>query len=124
MRTLKINNAKLKIKLATTPKEMVKGLKNVTSMPQDEGMLFCYPREEILSFWMKSTPIPLSIAFIDKNKRIIQIEDMEPYDETSIKSSKPAKWALEVNRGWFDDNNIKIGDSIIYGRSINIKISK
>lgn len=124
MKTLKINGAKLKVRPVSTPEEMSKGLMGVSYMPQDEGMLFCYPKEQILSFWMKSTPIPLTIAFIDKNKRIIQIEDLQPNDETSVKSTAPAKWALEVNRGWFKKNNIKVGDTIIYGRLVNIKINK
>jgi hypothetical protein len=71
---------------------------------------------------MKNTKIPLSIAFIDKNKKITQIENMEPYDETGIKSNKPAKWALEVNSGWFDDHNISVGDKVDIPKSKKIKI--
>ena len=74
---------------------------------------------------MKSTPIPLSIAFIDKDKKIIQIEDLEPYDEASVHSDRPAKWALEANQGWFDRNNISIGDKInIPGRLVKIRVIK
>ena len=122
---IKINNAKLKTKLAITGEQMAKGLMDVAEMPEDEGMLFCYPEEKILTFWMKSTPIPLSIAFIDRDKKITQIEDLEPYDETSVHSDRPAKWALEANQGWFDRNNISIGDKInIPTRLVKIRVIK
>lgn len=124
-KVVKINNAKLKVKLAVTGEQMAKGLMDVAEMPEDEGMLFCYPEEKILTFWMKSTPIPLSIAFIDRDKKIIQIEDLEPYDEASVHSDRPAKWALEANQGWFDRNNISIGDKInIPGRLVKIRVIK
>lgn len=122
MRSLSIGNTKLKVKTATTPAAMARGLMHISSLPADEGFLFCYPKEDILSFWMKNTKIPLSIAFIDKNKKITQIENMEPYDETGIKSNKPAKWALEVNSGWFDDHNISVGDKVDIPKSKKIKI--
>ena len=123
---IKINNAKLKVKLAVTEKQMAKELMNVTEMPENEGMLFCYPEERKLTFWMKSTPIPLSIAFIDKDKKIIQIEDLEPYDETSVQSDRAAKWALESNQGWFNQNNISVGDKIKFlgNKLIKVKVVK
>ena len=125
MKTVKINNAKLRVKLALTGKQMAKGLMDIAEMPENEGMLFCYPEEKILTFWMKSTPIPLSIAFIDKDKKIIQIEDLEPYDESSVSSDTPAKWALEANQGWFDRNNISVGDKInIPKQLVKIRIIK
>lgn len=125
MKTIKINNAKLKVKLAVTGEQMAKGLMDVAEMPEDEGMLFCYPEEKILTFWMKSTPIPLSIAFIDKDKKIIQIEDLEPHDESSVNSDRPSKWALEANQGWFDRNNISVGDKInIPTRLVKIRVIK
>ena len=88
-------------------------------------MLFCYPEEKHLSFWMKKTPLPLSIAFIDANKRIIQIEKLKPHDEAGVKTKAPAKWALEVNQSWFDNNNIKVGDVVdIPSRDIKIRVLK
>lgn len=118
--------AHLKVRIADTKEKMVKGLMNDTSLGKNEGMLFSYPDEQILSFWMKSTPLPLSIAFINKNKEIIQIEDLEPYDEQSVKSKNKAKWALEAHRGWFKKNNVKFGDkiSIIEQRTLKIKVIK
>ena len=124
--SIKIGDADLNVRLATTPKQEAKGLMDVSKLPENEGMLFCYPEEKILSFWMKSTPIPLSIAFFDRNKKIIQIEDLKPNDEASIKTERPAMWALEVNQGWFQKNNISLGEKMILNnkRSINIKIVK
>ena len=124
--SIKIGDAELDVKLATTPKQQAKGLMNVSKLPKNEGMLFCYPEEKILSFWMKSTPIPLSIAFFDRNKKIIQIEDLAPNDETSIKTERPAMWALEVNQGWFKENNISLGEKMKLNdeKSIKIKIIK
>ena len=61
---------------------------------------------------MIDTTIPLSIAFIDENNRIIQIEDMIPLSDKSVESNKPAMYALEVNKGWFKDNGIGVGDLI------------
>ena len=125
MQTIKVGNSKLNVNIVRKPSQMAKGLMGISKMPKDEGMLFSYPEEKILSFWMKSTPLPLSIAFIDKNKKIIQIEDLKPFDETSVKSIKPAMWALEVNKGWFCGNKIKIGDKIVLpSRVIKINISR
>ena len=125
MKTITLNNTKLNVKTANSPSEHACGLMNITSLPENHGMLFCYPEEKHLSFWMKDTQIPLSIAFIDKDKRIIQIEDLEPFDEAGVKTILPAKWALEVNKGWFNNNNVKLGDVVdIPSRDIKIRVLK
>ena len=125
MKLLKVGNAELKVKLAYTGQQQARGLMNITSLPDNEGMLFCYPEEKHLSFWMKKTPLPLSIAFIDANKRIIQIEKLQPHDEAGVKTKAPAKWALEVNQDWFDNNNIKVGDLVDIPQSkIKIRVVK
>ena len=94
-----------------------------TKLPENEGMLFIYRREEILSFWMKNTTIPLSIAFIDKKGIITEIRDMKPLGMDSIRSAKPAQYALEVNRGWFTKNGIKVGSKVeLNFRRVNISI--
>jgi hypothetical protein len=78
-------------------------------MPPDGGMLFVFPAEQPRSFWMKDTPLPLSIAFLDAERRIINIVDMQPFDETSHASAGPAKYALEVHQGWFAERGIEAG---------------
>ena len=72
-------------------------------------MLFVFDREEPLSFWMKNTRLPLSIAFIDKGGRIVDIQDMEPFSLESHTSTHPARYALEMNQGWFEREGIKVG---------------
>ena len=123
MKIIKVGNAELKVKLATTEEQQARGLMNISSLPKDHGMLFVYQKEKYLSFWMKNTSIPLAIAFIDKNKRITQIELLEPYNEAVVKSKQPSQWALEVNQDWFNNNNVGIGDTIdIFNREIKIRV--
>ena len=82
------------------------------SIPENEGMLFVYPEPDMLSFWMKNTQIPLSLAYIDEAGKIFQFVDMKPHDETSHPSESQAQYVLEVNVGWFKKHGIKIGDVI------------
>ena len=89
------------------------GLMNRNSLPDGEGMLFIFENEQFLSFWMKNTTIPLSIAFIASDGRILDIKDMRPLDESSVLSSRPAKYALEVPQGWFDRAGIRTGDRLV-----------
>ena len=75
-------------------------------------MLFIYPSERIIKLWMKDTLVPLSVAFLNKNKKIINIEKMKPNQTKVIYKSKDlAIYAIEVNLGWFEANNVKVGDS-------------
>ena len=114
MLPLTINNVPIKVKMARTGREQQRGLMFVNSLPQDEGMLFCYPKPQPMSFWMKNVKIPLSIAFINKNGKIISIRDMSPGSLESVKSPIPCRWALEMNQGWFKGNGVAVGD-FLYG---------
>lgn len=98
--------------IADTAAEWQTGLMGRTALAQDAGMLFVYDQEQLLSFWMKDTLIPLSIAFIDSQGRIVDIQDMQPLDETSHQSAVPAQYALEVNQGFFGERGIMIGDTV------------
>ena len=81
-------------------------------LSKNKGMLFIYPSERIIKLWMKDTLLPLSVAFLDKNKIIINIERMEPNQTNVIYKSKDlALYAVEVNQGWFEINKISVGDS-------------
>jgi uncharacterized membrane protein (UPF0127 family) len=128
MKTIKVGNKTLKVKLAITPKQQKRGLMNIQGMPPtqlapNEGMLFVYQREEMISFWMRNTTLPLSIAFIDKKGYITEIKDMEPASDASVRPERPAQYALEVNRGWFSKNDVRVGDKVDLGlRRINISI--
>lgn len=109
---LRIRDVRLSVELAVTSEQRRKGLMYRKSMPEYAGMLFVYPYEQRLRFWMRNTYIPLSIAFIDSDGVIFQIERMRPLDETGVCSTQPARFALEVNRGWFRRNMIGLGDRI------------
>ena len=111
---LAIKGKTLKVEVAQTEPEKAQGLMFRDSLGQEQGMLFVYEKEEFLSFWMKNTRLPLSIAFIDRNHRIVDIQDMEPFSLATHGSAIPAKFALEVNRGWFQKNGIHVGDSVFF----------
>jgi len=81
-------------------------------LPENTGMLFSWPDESIRSFWMKNTTLPLSIAYISSTGRVLNIEDLNPLDLTSVASTAPAAHALEMNRGWFTKNGITPGSRI------------
>ncbi|MGI8865953.1 MAG: DUF192 domain-containing protein, partial [Rubrobacteraceae bacterium] len=80
----------------------------------ERGMLFVYPDEREMSFWMKNTLIPLSIAYIDSEERIVDIQDMKAMDDepTHYVSAEPAQYALEVNKGFFDERGVEVGDTV------------
>lgn len=102
----------LQVELAQTDEQRQKGYMERKNIPEETGMLFIFEKSQILSFWMKNTPTPLSIAYIDSNGKIRDIFDMKPYDLSSTMSSVSVKYALEVPQGWFKKNNIQIGDKI------------
>ena len=109
---LTINGHRITAEVATTPDERANGLMNRFSLQPDHGMLFVFEKPERLSFWMKNTYIPLSIAFIDGGGRIVNIEDMAPQTETTHWSRGPARYALEMRKGWFVERGIKAGDRV------------
>jgi hypothetical protein len=109
---LTIRGKTIKVEVVRTETEKEKGLMFREQMGRDEGMLFVYEREEMLTFWMKNTRLPLSIAFIDKAGKIVDIQDMEPFSLETHVSAYPAKYALEMNRGWFAGEGIKVGDLV------------
>jgi uncharacterized protein len=88
------------------------GLMYRSSMPSNVGMLFIFDEAAAQCMWMKNTLIPLSVAFIDEHGAVINIEDMAPQTEDSHCALKPARYALEMNRGWFAARGIKPGSRI------------
>ena len=109
---LTINGHKLTAEVAATPEQRAVGLMNRFSLRPDNGMLFVFERPEPLSFWMKNTFIPLSIAFLDDQGRILNIEDMAPQTETTHWSKGPGLYALEMRKGWFAEREVKAGDRV------------
>jgi uncharacterized membrane protein (UPF0127 family) len=104
----------VRVEVADDLAEQTKGLMYRTALGEDRGMLFVYPDERILSFWMKNTLIPLSIAYIDSEGRIVDILDMKPLDDKPphYVSSEPVQYALEVNRGLFEERGVRVGDRV------------
>ena len=109
---LSINGHKITAEVAATPEQRATGLMHRFSLKPDHGMIFVFERPEPLSFWMKNTFIPLSIAFIAPDGRIVNVDDMAPQDETSHWSRGPALYALEMRKGWFAERGIKAGDTV------------
>ena len=107
------SSAFINAEIASTSEQRAQGLMFRTELPDGEGMLFVFERDDFLSFWMKDTLIPLSIAFILSDGRIVEIRDMEPGNLTPIVSSRSVRYALEVPQGWFSRVNITVGDRII-----------
>ncbi len=85
------------------------GLMRRKSMAQGAGMLFVFDESASHCMWMKNTLIPLSVAFIDERGQIANIADMQPLDETSHCASRPVRYALEMNQGWFKKRGIGAG---------------
>ncbi len=109
---IEINNKILYVEIADSDQKRALGLMFRKYLPDSIGMLFIFDSSGIYPFWMKNTYIPLSIAFIDENYEIIDIIDLEPFDETSVFPLRKFKYALEVNRNWFKKNNVKVGDKV------------
>ena len=84
------------------------------TIPDGTGMLFIFEKDQILSFWMKNTPNPLSIAYIDSKGKIRDIYDMTPYSLSSIISTVSVRYALEVPQGWYKKNGITVGDTVVF----------
>ena len=101
------------IEIADTDQKTMQGLMYRSSMPQNAGMLFLMPREDIQGFWMRNTYIPLDMIFVNSNKQIVTIHaNTTPMNESSYISTAPALYVVEVNAGYCNKNNIKEGDLI------------
>lgn len=105
------------VEFAKNEAQQQKGLMYRESLAPNEGMLFLFDFERTLAFWMKNTLIDLDIAYIDKNFKIIDIQQMKAtsslqVDIPSYPSKKPAQYALEMNKNWFQKHKFKVGDRI------------
>lgn len=112
--------ARLTVEIADTAESRARGLMYREGIPADSGMLFLFPTASPLSFWMKDTSVPLSIAFIDERWTIKEIFDMEPSSLASVCSSEPCMYAIEVNKGWFEANGVGVGDGVMWDTRITV----
>ena len=116
LRTVTIDSSgeevEVQVEIADSPDEQARGLMDRTALAENRGMLFVFPDEELRSFWMRNTLIPLSIAYIDSGGRIVDIQDMKALDDDPphYVSAEPARYALEVDRGFFEERGVEVGD--------------
>lgn len=103
----------LRAEIADTVETRTRGLMFRKSLPEGEGMLFVFDRDQVLSFWMKDTILPLSIAYIASDGRILEIHDMESGSLSPVTSSRSARYALEVPQGWYAKVGVAPGDRIL-----------
>ena len=100
--------------VADNDQTRARGLMNRDSLAPDHGMLFVYPEEQTLSFWMRNTRIPLDIAFMDQEGVIVDIQHMQAESDDLHSSSRPAMYALEMASGWFAAHDVKVGDVVTF----------
>jgi hypothetical protein len=101
------------IEVARTENQRARGLMHRQTLGKREGMLFVFDADQHLAFWMKDTTLPLSIAFLSSDGRILQIEDMEPLSQKSIRSRLSARYALELPRGAFAEAGASEGEAVV-----------
>jgi len=102
----------VKAEIAATDAQRQQGLMYRKTLKDGEGMLFVFQGDQILSFWMKNTLVPLSIAYIAYDGRILEIYDMQPGNLDPVRSSRSVRYALEVPQGWFGRAGLGIGDRL------------
>lgn len=107
------SKAKIDIEIADDDYQRQLGLMNRKEMKENQGMIFIFPRQDWLSFWMRNTLISLDIIFVDENKKIVTIhKNTRILSDTSYPSTKPARYVVEVVAGFTDKYNIQVGDKI------------
>ena len=113
---LYIHDKEIQVEVAQTPEERSQGLMGRKHLGKDEGMLFIFETEGYHGFWMKDTLLPLSIAFIGKDGRIVWMTDMKPLTLDSHVPPRPILYALEMNKGWFSSHGVKVGDVVRFSK--------
>lgn len=103
---------RIEAELAHTPEARRTGLMHRRSMPDNRGMIFVFTQDARHCMWMRNTFIPLSVAFVDAEGKILNIEDMTPQTEISHCAAAPARYALEMNKGWFAARGLGAGMQI------------
>ncbi len=107
-----IGSDTVRVEIASTPAQRNEGLKYREEVPDGTGMLFVFQAESVQSFWMMDTYVALDIAYIDAKFRIVDIQQMEPLTTDLHISARPAMFALEVRKGWFEERGVRVGDGV------------
>jgi uncharacterized membrane protein (UPF0127 family) len=111
--SLLIGTNSLSAQIAADDASRELGLMSRTNLGSDEAMVFVFPQPRPVSFWMKNTPTPLSIAYVGTSGRIFEIHDMKPFDQTPIPSASTAiVYAIEVPQGWFLKHGVMAGEIV------------
>jgi uncharacterized protein len=110
--TIRVGPHPVAAEVAATPDQRTIGLMYRFSLPADHGMLFVFPEPQPLSFWMRNTYIPLSIAYIDVEGRILNVVEMAPRSDATHPSRGEALYALEMRKGWFADKGVGPGTRV------------
>jgi len=122
--TVELGGTRVNVEVASTPAECARGLMFRDRLGENWGMLFVYGKEQRLSFWMKNTTIPLSIAFIDREGVVRDIQDMTPLSEEPHTAGVPVPYALEVNRGWFARHGVVPGTTVGFSPKLEALTSR
>lgn len=103
---------RIEAEVAATDQNRQTGLMQRRQMAPQHGMLFVFTQNNTHCMWMRNTLLPLSVAFLDEEGRIINIEDMQPQTEDNHCARRPARYALEMNLGWFGQRGLKAGSKL------------
>lgn len=110
---IRVGERTLRLQLAVTGMEMQRGLMERPALDPDEGMLFVYRRPQVMSFYMRNTPLPLDIGFFDPEGRLREHYPLHPFDENPVRSrDERLQFALEVRQGWFRENQVRPGAAL------------
>jgi uncharacterized membrane protein (UPF0127 family) len=110
--SLKVGGQTVSAEVASTDESRQKGLMFREKLARNAGMLFVFPDVAYHAMWMRNTPLPLAVAFMDESGKIVSIHEMQPFNDNSHQAAGPARFALEMNGEWFARNHIKAGDTI------------
>jgi uncharacterized membrane protein (UPF0127 family) len=109
---LRVGSHALRVEVAASEPERQKGLMFREKMGKNDGMLFIFDEPGYHAMWMQNTYLPLSVAFVDRDGVILNVEDMEPRTTDAHAAQGPALYAIEMNKGWFAEKKIKPGDKV------------
>jgi uncharacterized membrane protein (UPF0127 family) len=107
----------LTVEVARTEAQRERGLMERANLGPRDGMIFIFDRDDHLTFWMKDTPTALSIAFLSAEGKVLQIADMEPFSQSTVRSQRAARYALEMKKGAFAELGIREGDTFAFPQS-------
>ena len=104
-----LGSERIRIQLAVTPMEQQQGLMHRRDLGANDGMIFIYKAPQPMSFWMRNTPSPLDIGYFSEDGVLQEVHQLIPFDETPVRSAQPAKFALEMPKGWYRGHNVRPG---------------